>query len=73
MVPEPVLRGSEDMQRGFLQALFTADGTVLDQAKSRRDARLTSVSLDLLRTSSVCWPTSVSSAASIRIASGAKT
>ena len=49
MVPEPVLRGSEEMQRGFLQALFTADGTVLDQAKSRRDTRLTSVSLDLLR------------------------
>ena len=28
-VPEPVLLGTEDMQRGFLQALFTADGTVL--------------------------------------------
>ncbi|HLI26891.1 MAG TPA: LAGLIDADG family homing endonuclease [Chloroflexota bacterium] len=27
-VPESVFRGSEAMQRGFLQALFTADGTV---------------------------------------------
>ena len=49
MVPEPVLRGTEDMQRGFLQALFTADGTVLNQPKNGRALRLTSVSLDLLQ------------------------
>jgi ribonucleoside-diphosphate reductase alpha chain len=48
-VPEPVLRGSEDMQRGFLQGLFTADGTVYQQLKGRRGVRLTSISLDLLR------------------------
>ena len=30
-VPETVFLGTEDMQRGFLQALFTADGTVLNQ------------------------------------------
>jgi ribonucleoside-diphosphate reductase alpha chain len=48
MVPEPVLRGSEDMQRGFLQALFTADGTVLNRPKNGRAVRLTSISLDLL-------------------------
>jgi ribonucleoside-diphosphate reductase alpha chain len=29
-VPEAVFKGSEDMQRGFLQALFTADGAVLN-------------------------------------------
>ncbi len=49
MVPEPVLRGSEQMQRGFLQALFTADGTVIDDARKGRSVRLTSVSLDLLQ------------------------
>ena len=49
MVPEPVLRGSEDMQCGFLQALFTADGTVLNQPKNGRALRLTSISPDLLQ------------------------
>jgi ribonucleoside-diphosphate reductase alpha chain len=49
MVPEPVLRGCEDMQRGFLQALFTADGTVLNRPQNGRALRLTSVSLDLLQ------------------------
>ena len=49
MVPEPVLRGCEDMQRGFLEALFTADGTVYHQLKGRRGVRLTSVSIDLLQ------------------------
>ncbi len=29
-VPESVFKGSEDMQRGFLQALFTADGSYQD-------------------------------------------
>lgn len=49
MVPEQVLRGSEDMQRGFIQALFTADGTVIDDARKGRAVRLTSVSSDLLQ------------------------
>ncbi|OFW61933.1 MAG: hypothetical protein A2133_06940 [Actinobacteria bacterium RBG_16_64_13] len=49
MVPEPVLRGSEDMQRGFLQALFTADGTVLNRPRNGRAVRLTSISIDLLQ------------------------
>ncbi|MBN1629827.1 MAG: TSCPD domain-containing protein, partial [Thermoleophilia bacterium] len=49
MVPEPVLRGSEEMQRGFLQALFTADGTVLARPEKGRAVRLTSISLDLLQ------------------------
>jgi ribonucleoside-diphosphate reductase alpha chain len=49
LVPEPVLWGCEDMQRGFLQALFTADGTVLDQPRNGRAVRLTSVGLDLLQ------------------------
>ncbi|MCE5252609.1 MAG: ribonucleoside reductase class II, partial [Actinomycetia bacterium] len=49
MVPEPVLRGSEEMQRGFLQALFAAGGTVLSRMREGRAVRLTSVSLDLLQ------------------------
>ena len=49
MVVEPVLRGCEDMQRGFLQALFTADGTVLNRPRNGRAVRLTSVSVDLLQ------------------------
>lgn len=49
MVPEPVLRGSEEMQRGFMQALFTADGTVLNRPENGRALRLTSISPDLLQ------------------------
>ena len=49
MVPEAVLRGCEEMQRGFLQALFTVDGAVFHQAPSTRNVRLTSVSFDLLQ------------------------
>jgi ribonucleoside-diphosphate reductase alpha chain len=48
-VPKQVFQGSENMQRGFLQALFTADGTVLNAACSGIDVRLTSVSLELLQ------------------------
>ncbi len=47
-VPDSVLRGSEDMQRGFLQALFSADGTVLDAEYKGIDIRLTSTSIQLL-------------------------
>ncbi len=49
LVPEVVFQGSEDMQRGFLQALFTADGTVLDRPQHGRGARLTSVSYEMLQ------------------------
>lgn len=49
VVPEVVFQGSEEMQRGFLQALFTADGTVLDRPKNGRGVRLTSVSYEMLQ------------------------
>jgi ribonucleoside-diphosphate reductase alpha chain len=47
-VPETVYTGSEEMQRGFLQGLFSADGTVLDNVEKGVSVRLWSVSLDLL-------------------------
>jgi ribonucleoside-diphosphate reductase alpha chain len=48
-VPEAVIRGSEEMVRGFLRALFTADGHVEGTSKSGFSVRLTSIDLDLLR------------------------
>jgi ribonucleoside-diphosphate reductase alpha chain len=48
-VPAALLRGSEAMQRGFLQALFTADGHVAGTAERGVSVRLTSVSLPLLK------------------------
>lgn len=49
-VPERVFTGSETMQRGYLQALFTADGTVNAVGKKGgTTVRLTSTSFDLLR------------------------
>ena len=48
-VPDAVYKGSENMQRGFLQALFSADGTVLDgRGVHGTQVRLTSISLELL-------------------------
>lgn len=47
-VPENVYKGSENMQRGFLQALFSADGTVHVDAQKGNHVRLTSISKDLL-------------------------
>lgn len=47
-VPDCVLTGSEEMQRGFLQGLFSADGALLD-ANGTKELRLSSVSPDLLR------------------------
>jgi ribonucleoside-diphosphate reductase alpha chain len=47
-IPASVLQGSESMQRGFLQALFSADGTILDYEKKGTCVRLTCVSLKLL-------------------------
>jgi ribonucleoside-diphosphate reductase alpha chain len=48
-VPEQVLEGSEVLQRGFLQALFTADGQVCGTRRRGLSVRLTSVSLLLLK------------------------
>ena len=48
-VPQAVLAGSEAMQQGFLQALFTADGHVSGSPAKGVSVRLTSVSLALLQ------------------------
>jgi ribonucleoside-diphosphate reductase alpha chain len=47
-VPEKVFDSSESLQRGFLQGLFEADGTISVLEKSRRTIRLTSISERLL-------------------------
>ncbi|HEV7235576.1 MAG TPA: LAGLIDADG family homing endonuclease, partial [Ktedonobacteraceae bacterium] len=43
-----VLRGSQEMQKGFLSALFTADGSVQGTLEKGLSVRLTSISQDLL-------------------------
>ena len=48
-VPAAVLRSSEECQRGFLQALFTADGHVSGRVAKGVSVRLTSISAPLLR------------------------
>ena len=48
-VPEVVFIGTEAMQRAFLQALFTADGSVQDGGEKGCSVRLTSVRYDLLQ------------------------
>ena len=48
-VPESVLTGSEQMQQGFLTALFTADGHVSGSPEKGVSVRLTSISRSLLR------------------------
>jgi len=48
-VAPAVFAGSEDLQRGFLQALFTADGHVSGHPDKGVSVRLTSVSLPLLK------------------------
>ena len=48
-VPEIVYQGSESIQRGFLQALFTADGHVEGNAEKGVSVRLTSISTSLLK------------------------
>ena len=48
-VPVKVLRGSEEMQRGFLEAIFTADGHVEGVPEKGASVRLTSTSEGLLR------------------------
>ncbi len=47
-VPPSVQRGSRAMQQGFLQALFSADGTVLGMQEKGVSVRLTSTSPTLL-------------------------
>lgn len=49
VVPEYILYGNEDMQSGFLQALFTADGHVEGNHNIGVRVRLTSISLSLLK------------------------
>jgi len=48
-VPETVMRGSEGLTRGFLRALFTADGGVQGMMDKGNSVRLTSTSMDLLK------------------------
>jgi ribonucleoside-diphosphate reductase alpha chain len=47
-VPEVVFKGSQEMQRGFLQALFTADGTFQDGGAKGGTVRLAANQLELL-------------------------
>jgi ribonucleoside-diphosphate reductase alpha chain len=47
-VPDAVMRGSEEMARGFLQALFTADGSVQGNVEKGVSVRLWSADADLL-------------------------
>ncbi|GCE25006.1 intein-containing adenosylcobalamin-dependent ribonucleoside-diphosphate reductase [Dictyobacter alpinus] len=47
-VPPSVLRGNHEMQKGFLSALFTADGSVQGSVEKGASVRLTSVSQQLL-------------------------
>ncbi|NCP87028.1 MAG: ribonucleoside reductase class II [Anaerolineae bacterium CG_4_9_14_3_um_filter_57_17] len=48
-VPAAVFAGSEAMQRGFLQALFTADGSVQDGGEKGCSVRLSASHLELLK------------------------
>jgi ribonucleoside-diphosphate reductase alpha chain len=48
-VPSAVFKGSEEMQRGFLQGLFSTNGAVHIDAEKGDHIRLTSVSERLLR------------------------
>jgi ribonucleoside-diphosphate reductase alpha chain len=48
LVSDKIFGGSEELQKGFIQALFEADGTVSVLEKSRRAIRLTSISEQLL-------------------------
>ncbi|MEP6988819.1 MAG: LAGLIDADG family homing endonuclease, partial [Chloroflexota bacterium] len=47
-VPEAVFQGSEAMQRGFLQALFTADGSFQDGGAKGASIRLAANQIELL-------------------------
>lgn len=47
-VPEVVFKGTEAMQRGFLQALFTADGSFQDGGEKGASVRLAANQIELL-------------------------
>ncbi|GAB4218638.1 MAG: ribonucleotide reductase N-terminal alpha domain-containing protein [Candidatus Microgenomates bacterium] len=47
-VPKAVFSGSEELQRGFLQGLFSSDGTVVGSLEKGVSVRLTSISKKLL-------------------------
>ncbi|HVU70334.1 MAG TPA: LAGLIDADG family homing endonuclease, partial [Ktedonobacteraceae bacterium] len=47
-VPPSVFKGSRSMQKGFLSALFTADGSVQDTLEKGLSVYLTSISQELL-------------------------
>ena len=47
-VPEAVFKGAEAMQRGFLQALFTADGSFQDSGEKGASVRLAANEIELL-------------------------
>jgi ribonucleoside-diphosphate reductase alpha chain len=48
-VPDAVMRGSEEMARGFLQALFSADGSVQGNVEKGISVRLASIDRGFLR------------------------
>ena len=48
-VPEAVMRGSEEMARAFLRALFSADGSVQGTVEKGVSVRLASIDADLLK------------------------
>jgi len=48
-IPETIYTGSAEMQQGFLQGLFSADGTVLDNVSKGVNVRLWSSNAELLR------------------------
>ncbi|CCQ33317.1 Ribonucleoside-diphosphate reductase protein [Halorhabdus tiamatea SARL4B] len=48
-VPDAVMRGSEEMARGFLRALFSADGSVQGNVEKGVSVRLASVDADFLK------------------------
>lgn len=48
-IPEFVWQGTKDMQRGFLQTLFSADGAVLENKEKGISVRLSQSNLELLQ------------------------
>jgi len=48
-IPDVVMRGSEEMARGFLRALFSADGSVQGSVEKGLSVRLPSVDRDFLK------------------------
>lgn len=48
VVPEKIFEGAEEFQRGFLQGLFSSDGSVQGTVQKGVSVRLTSISRELL-------------------------